>query len=69
VKRGSWKYASHTLLRHREIDVVADHVHQLERAHAESARFAHDRVDGRGIRGALGQQAERLCIETDARSD
>ena len=47
---------------HGEIDVVADHVHQLERPHAETASFAHDGIDGRVIGCAFLCQAQRLGV-------
>ena len=41
---------------------MADHVHQLERAHAESAGLAHDGVDRGAVGRALVQQAQTFRI-------
>src|SRR5207244_1702408 len=37
--------------RHREVDIEADQVHQLEGSHSKAARFAHDGVDCRRMGG------------------
>jgi len=47
---------------HGEIDVVADHVHQLERPHAETAGFAHHRIDRGVVGGAFLGQAQGLGV-------
>jgi hypothetical protein len=45
-----------------EIDVVADHVHQLERPHAETAGVAHDRVECGAVATAFVEDAQRLGV-------
>jgi hypothetical protein len=49
-------------LRDREIDVMADQVHQLERPHAEAAAVAHDRIQRGRIGRLFLQHAQRLGI-------
>ena len=46
----------------REVHVVTDHVHQLERPHAEAAGLAQHGVEGRVVGGALLCQAQRLGV-------
>ncbi len=50
-------------LGHREVDVVADQVHQLEWPHREAAAVAHDGVDRRRFGGAFGVGTPRLAVE------
>ena len=50
-------------LRDGEIHVVADQVHQLEWAHAETARFAQHGIDGGRVARLLVQQAPAFRIE------
>ena len=49
-------------LRDGVIDVVADQVHQLERAHAEAAAVAHHRIDRGRVGGLFEQQAQPLRV-------
>ena len=49
--------------RHGVVDVVADQIHQLERAHPEAAAVAQHGIQGRNVRRILHQQAQRLAIE------
>src|SRR5579875_2883601 len=45
------------------VDVVADEVHEGERAHPEAAGAGEDGVDGGGVSGALLEDAPRLAVE------
>ncbi|VWB16481.1 hypothetical protein BLA6863_00606 [Burkholderia lata] len=47
---------------HREVHVVADQVHQLERPHPEAAGLAHHRVDRCRRATLLVQHAQRLRV-------
>ena len=47
---------------HGEIHVVADHVHQLEGAHAETTRLAHHRVEGGAVGAAFVEDAQGFGV-------
>src|SRR6266567_7925454 len=48
---------------HREVDVVADEVHQLERTHLESAELSHCPVYGRHVCDAFFVNPQGFAVK------